>query len=298
MSFSVVFTRDDSCVLPRVDLVQKRERGMLNDRWQVVDWSSLVLKCVKWKMYVNWLRQITTVTKSDARGFHPRLKMRRMSARFFDRSKSSSVILRNSICANSVIVTMEIYIYMYRHCDLLSLTIRQLVLVACSFEIPPKKTTPLPFCNVPVISSLEHCTESQWRYSYHHYLRKLPRIVRFSPRFLFVEYVMKTSSECRNDALIEPRGRTCLLRFTTSSNRVENLPPIETLVRVCSCVCQIRQNFIPTFASVLLTASSIKNHLFFRKNIWCAPWNRKFVFGTLERHISAVRASFLLIPST
>ena len=160
MSFSVIFTRDDSCVSLRVDLVQKREWGMLNDRWLVVDWSSLVLKCVKWKMYVNWLRQITTVTKSDARGFHPRLKMRRMSARFFDRSKSSSVILRNSISANSVIVTMSIYISSLRsfvsHYKATRFG-RVLVLIS------QNKTSPLPICNYTVISSLEHCTQSQWR---------------------------------------------------------------------------------------------------------------------------------------
>ena len=51
-----------------------------------------------------------TVTNNDARGFHSRMKMRSMFPRFFDRLQTSSLGLRNSINANNVLVTMEIYI--------------------------------------------------------------------------------------------------------------------------------------------------------------------------------------------
>ena len=79
------------------------------------------LKCFSLEMCSN----------SDVREFHAQMKMRSMSLRFFDQLQSSSIALRNSISANNVHVTMEIYIY--RHCNLLSLTIKQLVLVACTF---------------------------------------------------------------------------------------------------------------------------------------------------------------------
>ena len=56
------------------------------------------------------MRQATTVTKSDVRQVHPRLKMLSNAPRFFDRLPSSSNKLRNSTQENSGIVTMSIYI--------------------------------------------------------------------------------------------------------------------------------------------------------------------------------------------
>ena len=110
------------------------------------------LKCFSLEMCSN----------SDVREFHARMKMRSMSLRFFDRLQSSSGALRNSISANSVHVTMEIYIS----------SLRSFVshYKATRFGrvhvlISQNKTSPLPICTHTVISSLEHCTESQWRYS-------------------------------------------------------------------------------------------------------------------------------------
>ena len=140
---------------------------MLKDRWLVVKLSNLVLKYVKWKLRVNCMRQATTVTKSDVRQVHPRLKMLSNAPRFFDRLTSSSDTLRNSIYANSGIVTMSIYISSLRsfvsHYKATRFG-RVLVLIS------QNKTSPLPICNYTVISSLEHCTESQWRYSQYQYL--------------------------------------------------------------------------------------------------------------------------------
>ena len=47
---------------------------------------------------------------NDARGFHSRMKMRIMSPGFFDKLQTSSLALGNSINANSVHVTVGIYI--------------------------------------------------------------------------------------------------------------------------------------------------------------------------------------------
>ena len=61
------------------------------------------------------------------------------------------------------------YIYIYRHCDLLSLTIRQLLFGRLHVLILKNRTSLLRFCTHTVISKLKHCTKSQWRYCTNEY---------------------------------------------------------------------------------------------------------------------------------
>ena len=62
-----------------------------------------------------------------------------------------------------IYIYIYIYIYIFRHCDLLSLTMTTLF-GRVHFLFPQNKTSLLPFCTHTVISKLEHCTKSQWRY--------------------------------------------------------------------------------------------------------------------------------------
>ena len=87
-----------------------------------------------------------------------------MSPSFFDRLQTSSHALGNSINANSMHVTIEIYILSLRSFISHKATLFGRVHVL----IPQNKTSLLHFCTHTVISKLEHCTKSQWRYSHDH----------------------------------------------------------------------------------------------------------------------------------
>ena len=84
-----------------------------------------------------------------------------MSPRFFDRLQTSSLALGNSINANRVHVTIGIYISLLR-----SFVFHyKATLFGCVHVlISQNKTSLLRFCTHTVISKLEHCTKSQWRY--------------------------------------------------------------------------------------------------------------------------------------
>ena len=89
------------------------------------------------------------------------IAVRSISPRFFDQLQTSSHALGNSITANRVHVTIEIYTSSQRSfISHYKATLFGRVLVL----IPHNKTSLLRFCTHTMISKLEDCTKSQWRY--------------------------------------------------------------------------------------------------------------------------------------
>ena len=87
--------------------------------------------------------------------------MRSVSPRLFDGLQTSSLTLRNSMNAISVHVTIEIYILSLR--SFIS-HYKATLFGRVHVLILQNKTSLLRFCTHTVISKLEHCTKSQWRY--------------------------------------------------------------------------------------------------------------------------------------
>ena len=115
-------------------------------------------------MSVISLREATAVTNSDVRGFHSRIDMRSVSPRFFDGLQTLSLTLGNIMKAISVHVTIDIYISSLRS----FISHYKATLFGCVHVlISQNKTSLLRFCTHTVLSTLEHCTKSQWRYCMH-----------------------------------------------------------------------------------------------------------------------------------
>ena len=87
------------------------------------------------KMYLDWLRQITTGRVTHVAFIHDWRCGAWLLDFLIDQNHRVSYW---GIVYKQTAGSLQCR-YIYRHCALLSLTIRQLVLVACSFEIPQKK---------------------------------------------------------------------------------------------------------------------------------------------------------------